>query len=165
MYSKRRVMLDTNIYGYICELANARDIVFRIANKSVVCGSAVIRKELRNISKNKKVGSTKLRIRALEFYDILVSDKRNYAVNELIRKIASEYNLQYVGSIPAKELEADFIIVATASLHGADIVVSNDMATMLSEDSITAYVAVNKKFEINTPKFLPFENFISQISK
>jgi len=155
-----RVMLDTNIYGFIAVEKNPADILERIAtSNAVVCGSTVIRGELRDTPKKKVVGRRKLRLRLLSSYDLLVSDKRNYDVNELIQKIAAEYNENYKGSSSWKELENDFLIVATASFHGLDLVVSEDEKTMKSAEAIKAYEKVNKKYELRNPEFIGFQAF------
>src|SRR3989344_8256679 len=135
-----RVMLDTNIYGFIANEENPDQLLERIAVSSViVCGSTVIRAELRDTPKKKVVGRRKLRLRLLSSYDSLVSDKRNYDVNEIIRKIAAEYNDHYKGSFSWKELENDFLIVATASLHNLDLVVSEDENTMKNPEAMASY--------------------------
>ena len=159
-----RVLLDTNIYGFLCETPNASEFLQRISdNNIIICGSSVIRQELRNIPKKVMRGHTKTRKKALQFYDILVDFKRNYSVTELVKALAQEYNLQYKGSRSWHELENDFLIVATASIHNVDIVISNDERTLTSKESISAYEIANEKFELMTPKFFRMNGFKSMI--
>ncbi len=160
MESVLRVMLDTNIYGFIVEEDNPEEILVRIASSKVlVCGSTVIRAELRDTPKKKVVGRIKLRLRLLSSYDSLVGDKRNYDVNEIIRKMAAEYNEHYNGSYSWEELENDFLIVATASLHNLDLVASGDEDTMKNPKAIKAYEIVNRKYELRNPGFISFQKF------
>ena len=153
-------MLDTNIYGLFIEKENPEEILIKIATSELlVCGSTVIRTELRATPKAKVAGKRKLRIRLLSTYDTAVSDKRNYGLNEIIRKIAGEYNENYKGNYTQNELKNDFLIVATASLHGLDIVVSEDEKTMKSPLALQAYEKVNKKYELRNPQFIGFNQF------
>ena len=155
-----RVMLDTNIYGFIALEIDPAEILERIAaSDTMVCGSTVIRAELRDTPKKKTVGRKKLRLRLLSSYDLLVSDKRNYDVNEIIRKIAEEYFEQYKGGYSRKELENDFLIVATASLHNLDLVVSGDEITMKSPEAVKAYEKINEKYQLRNPAFITFIEF------
>lgn len=156
----KRILLDTNVYGKIMDLPNSLEFASMI-NKSqfTVCGSTVIREELRDIPKKKIIKNVKLRKLALEIYDDVVDEKRNYSVTELVKTLAQEYNKNYLGTRSWKELEKDFLIVATASLHATDLVVSNDEKTLTSQDAIKAYQISNKKFELLTPRFIKFEEF------
>lgn len=155
-----RVLFDTNVYGLIVQNADSRQFVYLLKNRPVlVCGSTVVRKELRDISKKAVVGRSKLRSVALGVYDALVVDKRNYSVTEIVKTTALEYNEHYKGSFSWKELEDDFLIVAIASIHNIDIVVSNDERTMTSKDALNAYREVNENFELRTPRFRKFEDF------
>ncbi|AJF60456.1 MAG: hypothetical protein QT03_C0001G0970 [archaeon GW2011_AR10] len=160
-----RVLLDTNIYGLICELSDARKTVFQIAEHSTVCGSRVVRQELRNIPKKVIRGRAKLRNQALEFYDVLVAEKRNYSVTDFVRVLALEYNSMYKGSKSWSELENDFLIVATASIHSINVVVSNDERTMTSKEAVEAYYFANQKFELKTPDFIKFEEYKKMVFK
>ncbi|HLC92686.1 MAG TPA: hypothetical protein VJH23_03190 [archaeon] len=154
----RRILLDTNVYGQLVEKADTAWLFDGVKRHGViVCGSAIIRQELRDIPKKVRKGNAGFRKLCLELYDTLVDDKRNYNLNEIIRAISMEYNNNYIGLYSWSELEHDFLIIASASLHGVDIAVSNDEKTMISQDAIQAYRIVNKKFELRTPKFIKLE--------
>ena len=160
MEAKLRVLFDTNVYGIIAKTATPNQFVSLIENKgAIVCGSTIIRFELRKISKDASTGGLKLRKIVLGIYDALVDDKRNYSITGLIESIATEYYKNYPGNYSWKEMENDFLIVATASLHHIDIVISNDEKTMISKDAILAYKLVNRKFEFETPKFIKLDEF------
>ena len=160
MGSVLRIMLDTNVYGLIIEKEDPEEMIVKIAGSGLlICGSTVIRAELRDTPKAKVSGKRKLRLRLLSSYDSLVSDKRNYGANEIIRKIAGEYNEHYKGSHSLNELKNDFLIVATASLHGLDIVVSEDEKTMKSPLALEAYTNLNKKYDLMSPHFIGFGQF------
>ncbi len=155
-----RVLLDTNVYGLIVKEESPLGFVSLVKNRPVVvCGSTVIRQELRDISKKAMFGKSKLRSVLLGAYDSLVGEKRNYSSTEIVKTIALECSNYYRGSFSWKELENDFLIVATASLHTIDIVVSNDEKTMTSSNALAAYRAVNEKFELQTPRFRKFGDF------
>ena len=65
------------------------------------------------------------------------------------------------GNAIKKEIITDLIIVACASLHNLDIVVSEDNKTMLSEKTINAYKSVNTLERIRSPLFIGFKKFVS----
>ena len=128
-------------------------------SNAIVCGSAVVRQELRNIPKKDLIGNEKTRNLCLNLYDALVEDKRNYAVTNLVEVAAKAYFENYVGKYSWEELEKDFLIVATASVHKVNIVVSNDEKTMISKDCINAYNSANKMLQFETPKFMKLGEF------
>ncbi len=162
MRESTRVLLDTNIYGLVFTAAENVSLPDLLLGKHfVVCGSAVIRQELRDIPKNVKVKGTKLRRATLGLYDSFVGEKRNYSVTEFIETLAGRYNQNYSGTHPFPELRNDFLIVATASLHGVDIVVSNDEKTMASPQAVHAYNIANEKLELHTPTFYRLGDFKS----
>ncbi|HLC79487.1 MAG TPA: hypothetical protein VJG83_03570 [archaeon] len=153
-------MLDTNVYGSLVEIPERTWLIEGLRrNNSIVCGSVVIRQELRNIPKKKLVGNEKTRNLCLNLYDALVEEKRNYIVSNLIEVAAKTYYENYLGNDSWKEIEKDFLIVATSSIHKVNIVISNDENTMASKEAINAYTAGNMKFQIETPKFIKLEEF------
>lgn len=160
-----RVLLDTNIFGFIAEMDDVDDLLLKIASSgTIVCGSEIVRKELRNIPTSQYSGvGQNLRVVCLRIYDTLVKGKRNYSVTRFVEELAAEYYSLYTGKFSWKELENDFIIVATASIHQVPIVCSEDNKTMLSEDAVSAYEKVNNTFELSVPKFVSFEDFKSII--
>ncbi len=160
MFESRRLLLDTNIYGLLFTSSDNLWIPEAIQQKHlVVCGSAVIRQELRNIPKNVKANEEKLRNVTLGLYDAFVGEKRNYSVTEFIERLAEKYSENYRGRYSFEEMKSDFLIIATASLHNTDIVVSNDERTMTSKEAEQAYRITNEKFELRTPNFINLDEF------
>ncbi|HZX20519.1 MAG TPA: hypothetical protein VFF13_05890 [archaeon] len=160
MEAKLRVLFDTNVYGLVAKTATPHQFVSLVESKgAIVCGSTIIRSEIRKISKDASIGGLKLRKIVLGIYDALVDDKRNYSISGLIESIATEYYKNYSGNHSWKEMENDFLIVATASLHQIDVVISNDEKTMISKNAVSAYRTINQKFELDTPKFIKLEEF------
>lgn len=93
-----RIIFDTSAYG---ELVINPDIV-RLLRKIVelkgivVYGTKLIRKELRDTPKDKRLKEGKLRLLMLELYDSLVSKaKRELKITDLIEIVAEEYFLEY----------------------------------------------------------------------
>lgn len=67
-----RVLFDTNIYGQLAENVDSRQFISLLEkNNILVCGSVIVRKELRNIPKGHVIGKAKLRKLALNAYDAL----------------------------------------------------------------------------------------------
>ncbi len=160
VFQLRRVLLDTNIYGSLVWIPDRGWLLEGLLERGIiVCGSAVVRLELRNIPKKDLVGNEKTRNLCLGLYDGLVGDKRNYTVSNLVETAAKNYYENYSGKHNWKELERDFLIVATASIHRVDVVVSDDENTMISKEAINAYVTGNKGFQLETPKFIRLGEF------
>ncbi len=150
-------MFDTNIYGLLAELPDAEEFLLRIAYSGImVCGSKVVRKELRDIPLGKTIDGKNLRSVTLSIYDTLVKEKRNYSITAFVEELSQDYKRNYAGKSPLHELENDFLIAATASVHHLDIVCSDDRKTMASKESIIAYNEANRKYELPTPKFIKF---------
>ena len=159
----KRLLLDTCIYG---ELIIDKDIELikqsSHKQKIVIYGLSFIRKELRATSKTKQYQGKKLRLDLLSLYDELVKDKTLNVEEELARSIAKKYYQAYRqcgGNYSEQELLADYLIVACAALKGMDIVVSNDHATMLSDNSLRAYSLVNTTAQLQKPKFVDYQEF------
>src|SRR3989344_6601412 len=117
MLHLKRILLDTNIYGFLADSPDRNWLFMGVkSHKVTVCGSAIIRQELRNIPKKAVLGNANLRKLCLELYDALVDEKRNYAVTELVKTICAGYGDNYRGTHLLSELEKDFLIIASASL-------------------------------------------------
>ena len=163
----KRVILDTNIYGFILENNEPEEFKQLISTFNIsIYGINIIRKELRNAPKNstvfnrsiKTIGN--LRNSLLALYDSII--KKEYTVSEKIILIATNYYTVYSelgGKENWQEMENDFVIVACGSIHNLDIIVSGDNKTMLSDDAIKAYAIVNKLNSIKTPEFIGYEKF------
>lgn len=158
VHESKRLLLDTNIYGILFTDSGNAWIPASIREKDfVVCGSSVIREELRDISKAAKVKNEKLRKLTFVLYDSFVPEKRNYSVTEFVERLAEKYSENYSGTHSFQELKNDFLIIATASLHNVDIVVSNDEKTMTSQKAVESYKTVNARFELRTPNFIKLD--------
>ncbi|MBI4044440.1 MAG: PIN domain-containing protein [Candidatus Diapherotrites archaeon] len=153
-----RVLFDTNIYGFITKEDDPEKLVLKITeSKIMVCGSRVVRRELRKIPFGKNNKSRKLRSKVLKYYALFVDDKRDYEVNKFILELAKEYKKTYAGNMRGEDLFDDFLIVATASIHVIKIVCSNDEKTMKEPEAIKAYKKVNGQFQLPEPEFISLE--------
>jgi len=165
----KRILFDTSVYGELVIEPEIVKIIRKLneSNEFVFYGIRLIRNELRDTPKEKKITNGKLRILLLEVYDSLVSkDNRELKTTDLIEVIANEYFLEYKkagGGFSHAAVINDFRIVACASLHGLDIVVSHDRKSMLSKKSIQAYRIVNDKFQLKNPNFKTYEKFKDDI--
>lgn len=165
----KRILFDTSAYG---ELVIEPEIVMILkkldkSNELVFYGTKLIRNELRDTPKEKRVKDGKLRLLMLELYDTLISkDNRELKITDLIEIIANEYFMEYNksgGGFSQDAIINDFRIIACASLHNLDIVVSHDQKSMLAEKSIQAYKKINEKFQLNNPNFKTYEEFKNEI--
>lgn len=159
----KRVLLDMNIYGRIVE-KKQEEKMKELAEKRhdiVIYGFDIVRKELRDVSKEIRLERGKLRLVLLNLYGSLVKS-RNYYTTTPIRRLADDYYEIYKqlgGKRSKKEMLNDFLIVACASIHELDIVVSEYNKTMLSDKSVKAYRIANGLRKYRTPDFINYEKF------
>jgi predicted nucleic acid-binding protein len=161
----KKALFDTSVYGRIIEKEEVDLIKNLVEGKIIIYGNRVIRKELRDTPKKiKAIEGEKLRnlrIYLLTLYDELVKNHDFEITNEIL-KLAEDYYFTYkeIGGKRGKDsLFNDFIIIACASLKRMDIVVSEDMKTMLGNDEIKTYRLVNKIKNIKNPNFINYEKF------
>lgn len=159
----RRVILDTNIYGRILERRERQLFEEALEKRKdiVIYGFDAIRKELRNISKKVVYDKLKIRITLLRLYDKLAT-QHVYFTTSSVQRLANEYYSVYEkigGKENKEEMLVDFLIVACASIHELDLVVSDDNNTMLHEDSIKTYRIVNELRNYSTPNFIGYDAF------
>jgi predicted nucleic acid-binding protein len=126
----KRVLFDTNIYGRIIEMEEAKLIEEMISKKIIADGE-------------------KLRPFVLGLYNRLVKD--SYPITNAMKDLAK--------AASKNKLWNDFLIVACASIHNLDIVVSEDNQTMLSEYAIKAYKVTNKLRNYRIPNFINYNEF------
>lgn len=160
----KRVLLDTNIYAVLLEDKMTADALLGlIPSEIIVYGSEVNRAELRDIETPFKVGEKSLRMVLLNLYDLLTQkENRTYRTTPFVEFLALQYFEEYVrlkGKKGYEELRKDFVIVATASIHALDLIVSQDVKTMLGTEARKAYEAVNTLNQLRTPALMLFQDF------
>ncbi|MBI5001983.1 hypothetical protein HZC31_01210 [Candidatus Woesearchaeota archaeon] len=169
---EKRILLDTNVYGKLVEDTFIFPLLLdqKTCNNLVVYGTDVIRKELRAISKKAtdKKGQ-KIRLYTLYVYDNLIT-KANHTlrVNNFIECLAQLYMNGYKirgGGVGEAEIKNDFLIVACATLHNLDIVISDDKRTMLSTAALAAYKWVNQKQGFQNPNYMHYITFRDKLLK
>jgi hypothetical protein len=168
----KRILLDTNVYEFILkelEVEHLRKVKER--RLIIFYGADIIRKELRSIPKKRKEAVkskiVKLRSTLLSIYDLLV-EKHSYKTGIATKSVADDYYIAYAvlgGKVPKDRIMSDFEIVAVASLHNIDILVSQDSKTMLSRKSIKAFSYVNAINKLKNPNFIRIEEFKRLIDK
>ncbi len=159
----KRVILDTNIYGRIVERKEEEEVQKSLEKRKdiIIYGFDVVRKELRDLSGQTLMGRKKLRILLLVLYDKLVKSHA-YFKTSLVTHLADDYYSTYRqvgGQKPKNKIFDDFLIVACASLHELDIVVSNDNKSMLSDEAINTYNIVNNLRKYRMPEFIGYDKF------
>ncbi|MBI2076323.1 MAG: hypothetical protein HYT72_03700 [Candidatus Aenigmarchaeota archaeon] len=159
----KRVILDTNIYGRIIERKEEEEIqnALRKRKDVIIYGFDVVRKELRGLSGESLIGRRKLRILLLTLYDT-IARTHIFLTTSLINQLAEDYYSTYrhVGGNKSKDkIFNDFLIIACASLHELDIVVSEDNKTMFSNEATSAYRIVNNLRKYRMPEFISYQNF------
>ncbi len=159
----KRIILDTNIYGRIVERQQEERARESLGNSPdiIVYGFDVVRKELRATSKKIRFGKKSVRIALLTLYDKLV-ERHMYSTTSAVQQLSEDYYEAYraLGGRQHKaEMMNDFLIVACASLHEMDIVVSDDNDTMLSDEAIEAYRVVNALRKYRVPQFIGYDAF------
>lgn len=161
-----RVLPDTNFYELMLKYLEVEKIRMIKDNGTLIFyGIDLIRKELRATPRRKteivRGKLLKLRNALLLTYDLL-TDNHHYKIDSSNILLADEYYIAYrvlKGIVPKNEIITDFKIVACASIHNIDILVSDDNKTMLSPESKKAYSSVNEMRKLTTPNFIDFEEF------
>lgn len=160
----KRVLLDTSVYGELIKDLKVVDALAKgVPTEFVIYGTRVIRQELRAISKKVRIGKESKRKLLLSVYDLFVR-KENHDLKEtgIIETVAENYYATYRkvgGAASYRAIVGDFKIVACASVHRLDIVVSHDTASMLSVKALQAYELVNKNYRLQCPEFIPYVKF------
>ena len=163
---EKRILLDTSVYGKLVDdtfvfpllLSGKKD------NDFVVYGNDIIRAELRAISRNARDGKgKKIRLYTLYVYDSLITkENHNLKMNNFIEQLAKLYVNEYKvcgGGVGETQIKNDFLIIACATLHKLDIVISDDKRTMLSVAALEAYKRVNQKQGFQNPKYVQYITF------
>ncbi|MBI2173526.1 MAG: hypothetical protein HYT73_04975 [Candidatus Aenigmarchaeota archaeon] len=157
----KRVLFDANIYGEIVIDPDIDTIKEKIKNFGTIYGFRVIRNKMRKTSKSKYVGNKELRILLLNLYDDITRGREFDATEEMSQIAQSYYKAyrEFGGSKSLVDIIEDFIIIACASVHEIDIVVSDDEKSMLTENAVRAYALVNSIVKKRTPNFIDYEEF------
>ena len=153
----KRLLLDTNIYGELILDAEYSRLKELISQKSVIHGFQPIRQELRDVPLSMKLNGKSLRISILHIYDELT--KKFYPLSEEIQALAEKYYLAYRnlgGNRGHPAMITDCAIVACATIHQIDLVVSEDNKSMLSDAARKAYSVVNATEKKKESRFLGY---------
>ena len=156
----KRLLLDTNIYGELILDKEYELLKNRIKLGCVIHGFEVVRDELRDVPKNVILEGKKLRLSLLHIYDEII--KKSYLLTPEMEELADKYFKEYAalgGSKSYHKLHNDFCVVACATIHQIDIVVSEDNKSMLVENALKAYDLVHSKEKRRTPHFLGYLEF------
>ncbi len=160
---RKRIILDSSVYGAFLEKGRT-DLVERLclSPNVIIYGFSIIRRELRRAPVRKYFEGVNLRSFLLYTYDRL-TQKHEYPLNDVIERIAHEYSDKYTGGISRDLLWNDFLIVACASFHRLDIIITDDNHSMASDPAKRAYEEVNKKYGLEKPSFLDTEGLESLV--
>lgn len=151
-----RAMIDTNVYALLHSRGLAIVSQLVESGKLVVYGCKAIRNELRDIPPTVRVDGKSYRNLLLGLYDKLAG-KHDVPMAELAEELAKQYMKEYSGGSPERKIYPDFLIVATATMHSLDVIVSEDEKTMKSKQAKIAYYKVNQRNGLTTPEFIELE--------
>jgi len=156
----KRLILDTNIYGEMIFDGSFPTFKENIKERVIIHGFRVVRDELRDVPKSSKIQGRNMRIGLLHIYDEII--KKEYEITPEMEKLSEEYYNYYrqLGSIHSYDkIHNDFLVVACATLNQIDIVVSEDNKTLLVENALKSYDAVNTELNKKTPNFIGYLEF------
>lgn len=159
MEEQLRAMLDTNTYEVLYKKDLSKILRSIESGELIVYGCRVIRNELREIPKGVIVDGKNYRGLLLSIYDKLTKG-HTYPVESLAEALAEEYWKTYNGGVAKRKILPDFLIIAVATLHRLDIIVSEDDKTMKSKPAMQAYEKVNAKNCLETPRFISIEKLV-----
>ena len=163
----RRTLLDTNIFGLIAVDEERDSITSKLTGPSewILYASSVSRMELRSVPQSIRGKNRNVRVDLLTIYDNLIG-KHTYPVTDSIRGIAAKYHAAFLevgGTTPERKLLDDFLIVATASFHQLDMVVSDDRNTMCSTLARKGYFIVNTALSLSMPACISYAEMKKQL--
>ncbi|MAG15872.1 hypothetical protein CMO88_02320 [Candidatus Woesearchaeota archaeon] len=166
----KRVLIDTNVYGeLILDEVATNMLVDLIPSELIIYGSEINRTELRDVAKQAKLDHRSKRISLLNLYDFLTQkEKRTYRTTPFIELLSLKYFEEYTrlkGKKGYELLRKDFIIVATATIHNMDLVVSKDTKTMLSKEAKKAYENLNQRNQLRIPELLDYADFKKELER
>ncbi len=172
-------VLDSNVYGELTVDAAGAKIIRNVKeDKSLyVYGLDVIREELMAVPAALVAHGEQIRDAILVVYRAVVDEE--ISLPPLAAYLASKYfeefcklrelnrykkvvgiqALSKLKKFTEDDLRVDFQIIATASLIGADVVVSMDARTILSPVAADAYGGVNSKNRLRTPALVRYSDF------
>jgi len=157
-----RVIFDTNIYGRLLKEDDFEHMTTKIAEHPdfIVYGYRQIRQELRRTPKTSRLGGLSRRNLLLSVYDKVCKGKvlDNAHILRVAERIHKKYRLNGgIQSFDSSNIDVDFMIVACAMLCRLDIVVSNDVRTLLSDPARKAYVTIANEDGLKVPVFWRYE--------
>ncbi|MEK6921238.1 MAG: hypothetical protein AABX82_05105 [Nanoarchaeota archaeon] len=161
---QERILFDTNIYGLLLEDKEFFNIVTPLISSSfIIYGSPLICKELRDLSTQAEFKGKNKRILLLTIYDSIIrKENHNLHIDDLVLLIAHKYFERYKiggGQLSIHELLSDFSLIALASLHKLDVVISDDKRTMFSEKAKQTYREVNRRYNFHIPILYNYNSF------
>ncbi len=172
------IVFDSSVYGELALDESFLKQVSRQVNASfAVIGSEVVEEELQNTPADKKIKEGKFKGMSLkEFlttaYKLVVRRSETLLKTDLVEIVAARYYVVYAKKAAktgfAKQqgkLLNDFRIVASASLRGADFLVTADVSSMLNAEAVAAYRIVNGVFQLKTPVLLAYGDFKRRFSE
>ena len=168
---ERTVILDTNVYGELLIEENDEELIDKIRTdkKNLIYGIDIIEKELEKTPIEIKYKGKELRKLLIDLFESLSDEVIN--ITPLAKHLAGEYFERYEKVSKSKKyntlkekhedqnFKIDLQIIAIASIHSVDIVVSADTRTMLSQISKDIFKHVNKINRLRTPEFLIYKEF------
>ena len=168
----KRVLLDTNIYGLIVEKKEEEEFRTLVTRaKMIIYGCSVVRKELRDTPKNKRMltekGISNLRIGLLNLYDAL-THKHELLIDKKIQELAEKYLKRFselTGQTAIDHLKVDFTLVACATLNNLDLIVSEDHKTLLSTEAIRTYHFINETEDLHLPSLFTYDDLKSLLKR
>ena len=149
-------LLDTSILIESVDNRKAELLLEKLAGREFIFSCDVIEREIEKAidflrKTDRKKQAEKLRLLYEKFR------QGSIKTSSRIQNLANQYHHEIGGDISKKEhknMENDFLIVASASVGGVRHVVSLNRKTMTSSKAINAYKKVNQKNAVKIPTFI-----------
>ncbi len=161
-----RLIFDTNIFSFIAKDRDFNKIVEKIKSEKdiKVYGYKVIKDEIKDIPKSRIYENHKLRTFLINLYFDLI--KEQYPESQNIKNLAEIYYKEFKklgGKRSFSDLKTDFEIVACASIHKLDLIISEDEKTLKGSIAIKVYRDVNLRNLLKTPDFYSYNDLKKKI--
>lgn len=159
------ILIDTSVYIATIDDSELEGLLEELSQKAFIQSCDVVEEEIHDSSEFlRKTGRRERAERLRLIYAKIIEG--TIGKTERIFNLAQEYQKEAgLSRRQQKDIENDFLIVASAAVAGVKTVLSFNRKTMCSYNMVKVYDSVNGRNRYKTPKFLTRREDLSQLLK
>ena len=159
------ILIDTSVYIAAAQDVELEKLLDDLSQKIFIQSCDVVEEEIHDSLEFLRKTDRKQQAEELGLVYAKLH-KGNIAKSERIFNLALEYHKEaQLSKNQHKDIENDFLIVASASVASVQTILSLNRKTMASEEMVKVYNLVNPRNKYKTPKFLTSREALSQFLK